>query len=232
MITVKSDFTDRVNEINMYFSFMENIITKNAQLVYPDGSNESINSDLEKIFKANSFLILYNLSESCIKNAIAEIYSTVNNEGVSYNDLKVGLKKEIISFLKKNINTTDFVSSINRIAYDIILNCFDSKKLISGNLDAKEIRKLASKYGFSCSIMPISNSDGSLKHVDSQNLLTVKRNRNDLAHGTYSFTDCGKNYSMPDLLIIKNDVVAYLKQVLDHIEFYINNRGYLESTTP
>lgn len=227
MISVNRDFSDRVNEINLYFDFMENIIIKDGKLKYPDATVQNISTDLIKIFKANSFLILYNLSESCIKNGIEEIYNAISAANVSYDSLKEGLKKEIISFLKKNVNAQEFASNINQIANDIILNCFDTEKLFSGNLDAREIRKIATSYGFSHSVVPITNPDGTLTNLDAGDLLTVKSQRNDLAHGTFSFKDCGKNYTIQDLIKIKNHVIEYLRQILKNIENYIINSEYL-----
>ena len=231
MINVKRDFQDRVDETELYFSFMNNLMLKDAILKYPDDSTEAISVDLLKIFKANSFLILYNLSESCIKNAVKEIYLTLHNTNVSYDQLSNGIKKEILSYFKKNVNAKDFVSSVNQIAFDIILKCFNSENLLSGNLDAREIRKLANSYGFSHSILPITNSDGSFTNVDSSNLLTVKTQRNDLAHGTFSFKECGRNYSFQDLEKIKNHVIEYLNQILNNIEIYITNENYLSVAT-
>jgi len=231
MTNVNRDFADRVNEINLYFDFMENIIIKNGKLQYPDATVQVISTDLVKIFKANSFLILYNLSESCIKNSVEEIYNTIYATNVSYDKLKEGLKREIISFLKKNINAQDFASSINEIANDIILKCFDTERLFSGNLDAREIRKLATNYGFSYSVVPIANPDGTFTNLDSGDLLTVKSQRNDLAHGTFSFKDCGKNYTIQDLIKIKNHVIEYLRQILKNIETYITNSEYLAVVT-
>jgi len=226
MIDVKRDFESRVDEIELYFSFMESIMLKEAKLLYPDDSTEIFTPDISKIFKANSFLLLYNLSESCIKNAIESIHRTLDYERVGYDDLKGGIKKEIIKFLKSNVKVDDFISGVSIVAYDIVIQCFDSEKLLSGNLDARKVRDLALKYGFSCSTSPMSSA-GQFTHIDSNNLLTVKTRRNDLAHGTYSFKECGKDYTIQDLTLIKNHVVAYLRQILDNIENYILEKGYL-----
>jgi len=227
MTTVKQDFSDRVEEIELYFSFVENIITNEAILFFSDGSSTDIHSDLKKIFKANSFLLLYNLSESCIKNAIAEIYSVLGNTGVCYDDLKAEFKKEIILYLKKHSNAGDFTLDVNRIAYDIILQCFDSSKILSGNLDARQVKGLAGKYGFSPTIIPVE-INGTLTHIETDKLSTVKDKRNDLAHGVYSFKDCGRDYTISDLILIKNHVIEYLKQIIDNIENYILSEEYLE----
>lgn len=226
MISVKRDFERRVDEIELYFSFMENITEKGGNLVYPDKSVTPLTSDIHRILKANTFLLLYNLSESCITNAIEEIYTTLHYERVSYDTLNEGVKKEIIKFLKNNISHSDFASEVNHIAYDIINQCFDKEKVFSGNVDAKEVRKIARKYGFSTVVMPV-DLNGQLTHVNSDHLLKVKNQRNDLAHGIYSFEDCGGGVATSDLITIKNHVIAYLRQILNNIEKYIANKEYL-----
>lgn len=232
MISVHTDFANRVQEIELYFSFMEKVMLENAQLSYSDGSTEIFTPDINKIFRANSFLLLYNLAESCMTNAIEAIYISMDNERVSYDDLKEGIRKEIIKFLKQNVNVNDFVASISNIGSEIILKCFESTKLLSGSLDAKKVRDLASKYGFDCTLSPFTKPDGTLSHIDSDNLLLVKRQRNHLAHGIYSFKECGKNYTIQDIIRIKNDVIEYLRQTLIHIENFITTKSYLIVITP
>lgn len=227
MINVKRDFNDRASEIELYFQFIENVEQKDAKLIYPDETRDEISSDLNKIFKANSFLLLYNLCESCIKGAIEAIYNTLGREVVSYDDLREEVKTEIVNFLRNKINTATFITRTSHLATDIILNCFDKEQLLSGNLDARKVKDLASRYGFSHSTTFLIDGSGTRKSIDTNNLLIVKKNRNDLAHGTFSFKECGKDYSVLQLMEVKNHVLEYLKQILDNIERYIINQEYL-----
>ncbi|MEM0991392.1 MAG: MAE_28990/MAE_18760 family HEPN-like nuclease [Bacteroidota bacterium] len=231
MIDVKRDFEERVEEIELYFEFIENLVEKDAKLIYPDKSEKEFDDDLVKIFKANSFLLLYNLCESCIPNAVEAIYLKVNTDGVNFDKLRSEFKIEIIKFLKSanSAKPKDFVGRINNIAQGIILECFKKEKLFPGNIDADKISELARKYGFSSSCTFVINSDGSRSNIKRSNLRTVRRKRNELAHGTYSFKECGKDYTIPDLIEIKNHVVEYLRQILNNIEQYIINQEYLVS---
>lgn len=221
------DFEERVQEIELYFSFMENVMKCYASLLFPDGRTENFSDDLNKIFRANSFLLLYNLSESCVKNAIEEIYSTITTRRTNYDNLKEGVQTEIIKFLKNHVNAQEFTTNVNEICFDIITNGFGSDKLLSGNLDARKIKDLSIKYGFLRTISPITNSDGTVLNIDSDSLLTIKTRRNDLAHGIYSFKECGRDYTIEDLITIKINVIEYLRQILNHIDLYINNSDYL-----
>ncbi len=55
---------------------------------------------------------------------------------------------------------------------------------------------------------------------------TVKDRRNDLAHGTLSFAECGRDYTINDLEEIKNQAVTFLKGLLDGMKLYYDERQY------
>ncbi len=57
--------------------------------------------------------------------------------------------------------------------------------------------------------------------------MTIKSNRNDLAHGVKSFAEVGREKSADELLKIKNKVIKYLRNILVNIETYIANQEYL-----
>lgn len=222
MKDVKRDFQERLDEINLYFSFLEDVILRNGKLLYPDGTSENIDATLIKTLRANGFLLIYNLVESCVKKAIEEIYVSMRRENIAYDDIKEGIKKEIINYLRSNkTGTESFVSSVNKIAEDIIEHCFSADTLFSGNVDARKIREIAKKYGFSTHTNTARTKSGA-------KLLTVKTRRNDLAHGIYSFQECGKEYTLQDMLEIKNEVTTYLAQILNNIESYIDNKEFLK----
>jgi hypothetical protein len=111
MKDVRRDFQERCNEINLYFSFLENIITKDGKILYSDKSTEKIDPILIKTFKANGFLLLYNLTESSIKKAVEAIFEEIIRRGVKYEEAKDHIKIEFIKFIKK-VKTDEFVLTI------------------------------------------------------------------------------------------------------------------------
>ena len=113
---------------------------------------------------------------------------------------------------------------INQISTDIIISTLASEKLFSGNVDAREIRKIAEKYGF-------SYQTDSAKTKDGQSLVDIKDKRNDLAHGHKSFKEVGQGKTIEDLLKIKEEVIEYLRQILLNIAIYLENQEYLDITT-
>ena len=158
-----------------------------------------------------------------MKNAIEAIFDYLQNQGVSFDKIRPELKKIILQNFKSK-NPDKVLQEIVDISLDIITAGFDKEKLFSGNIDAKLIRETANKYGFSAKTEYVKTSDGS-------DLLVVKTNRNDLAHGIKSFAEVGKDKSADELIEIKNKVVEYLRQILENIETYLENEEYLDSST-
>lgn len=210
MTSVKTIFNERKNEINTYFDYLNQYQPQNAD------------DSLFKILKANLILMLYNLVESSISNAIEEIHNSIHLKSASFNDLKTELKSLIINNIK-NVNSKKFVENINNIATDIIKYSFNTevkKKLFSGNIDGRKIKEFSDKYGFD------SNTD--LTKTEHGNwLITIKDKRNDLAHGIYSFTEVGKDYSIQDLTSMKDKTINYIESILNNIEQYLLNDKFL-----
>lgn len=232
MIHVKREFKERCAEIDSYFEFLRKIIVRKGKILYSNGKLEIFDPILIETLKANGFLLLYNLVESSIKQAIEAIFEEIIKDRVKYEDAKEEIQKEFIKFLKK-VSTENFVLSVNNISEDIISFCLSVKQqtsdtqpqyikeLFSGNVHAKTIRDLAEKYGFSFTTNPKLTNNGRALEI-------VKDKRNDLAHGVFSFQAVGKEYKEKDLFKIKTQVIAYLEQILDNIEEYINKKEFLK----
>ncbi len=226
---VMNDFDSRVKEINIYFAFIEEVTTHNAQLYFPVKINrkyKTIDSELTKMLKANGFLLLYNLVESSIKKSIEEIYNSLSKENVPYKKVTDEIKKKWIEEKYKNFKDQDYVAekifnAIKIIEDDIITLTFNSKRFFKGNIDSKKIRNISRLYGFS------SKAHYSTK--DGEKLFLVKNRRNDLAHGLVSFCDCGKDYSIEQMLEIKKQVVSYLRSILKNVHLFILDKKYLIS---
>ena len=225
MTSVISDFNKRSNEINLYFKLLEKILDKNAILFLPNNQTRKYNDfddELQKVMKANMFLLLYNLAESSIKQAIVEIYDTITAENVQYSNVSEQIKKIWIKLNYKNFNqhgTDRIYEAIEQIALDFIEIEFEVNKNISGNIDALKIREFASQIGFSTKTHHSLNNGASLHQVKIQ--------RNKLAHGDLSFAECGRNYTLSDLKTINNQVIKYLYRILLNIEKYLNDDSYL-----
>lgn len=224
MQTVLIDFQERVEEINRYFAFLEKLGQETTQLsvLKDDGQRENIplDSQLIKTLKANSFLLLYNLVESSMRNAVTAIFDELKNQRVSYNSVRIEIKKIVIQNFKKR-SPENLHFKIKDISTDIIAAGFQSQELFSGNIDQREISKTAKNFGFS-----FDTEYNKTKHGESLDM--IKNKRNDLAHGNKSFAEIGRDITVEELLTIKEEVIAYLEQILNNINQYITGQDYLD----
>lgn len=230
MHDVKSDFNKRKSEIEEYMSFI-NLVTgdmKNSKFKYSSISDNSekessVSDQLQKVLIANGFLLLYNLIEATMRNSLSEIFDQIVNDGVYYGNLSENFKKiwlsQSTSNLRKRFKSETLTATVKEIAESVLDNdviVLDKDKLdFSGNLDARKIRDLATKYGFNQSAM------------NAENLLTIKNKRNYLAHGDYSFSDIGKDFSSGDIINFKDETIAFLEDVIIQIEAFINDKKYM-----
>lgn len=221
------DFNERSKEVSKYFMFLKSLeqgttkLSMQAQGGIP--KIKEIDSELIKTLKASGFLLLYNLVESTMRNAIQAIFDELQGQGVSYDQITPELKKIVLKNLKKR-NPDRICSSITAISMDIITAGFDREDIFSGNLDGKKIRETATEYGF----LHITDF---AKTGNGTDLLRIKEHRKNLAHGLKSFAEVGRDKTADELLEIKKKTVRYLREILQNIEQYLSNKDYLDSST-
>ncbi|MEZ2226354.1 MAE_28990/MAE_18760 family HEPN-like nuclease [Microcoleus sp.] len=227
METVLFDFNTRAKDVDDYFIFLESLEKQTTQLAVFDPAGtykiQSLDPELAKTLRANGFLLLYNLVESTMRNAIEAIFEELKNKAISFDNLKPKIKIVVLQNLK-NRSPKKIHLTINQISTDIITATFEREELFSGNVDARLIKEIAEKYGF-------SYQTDFAKTKNGQNLVVIKSNRNDLAHGIKSFEEVGGDQAIEELLEIKEEVVEYLTQILQNIRDYLDNEEYLELLT-
>lgn len=217
-------FDDRVNELEFYFSIMSEVDDRRGTIRTID------NGRLARILKSNFLLMLYNLVEACVVSGMMEIYESVKNSGSNYGDLINEIRclwsnYEIGKVYSNNAGRTAYEDRVHSIidhvisGQPIVLN--RAALGISGNLDARIIKSLCDKHRIRYVV-----SD------DDECLRTVKDKRNNLAHGDESFGDCARDMALSDIEHIKDEVVQFIKGILNGMEEYYDNRCYLNSHAP
>ncbi|MEG4964039.1 MULTISPECIES: MAE_28990/MAE_18760 family HEPN-like nuclease [unclassified Microcoleus] len=224
METVLLEFNIRAKNVDDYFVFLDSLEKQTTQLALLDPAGtykiQSLDPELAKTLKANGFLLLYNLVESTMRNAIEAIFEEFKNKSISFDQLKPEIKLIVLQNLK-NRSPKKIYLTINQLSTDIITATFEREELFSGNVDARLIKEIADKYGF-------SYQTDFAKTKNGQNLVVIKSNRNDLAHGIKSFEEVGGYQAIEELLEMKEEVVEYLTQILENIKDYLENEEYLE----
>lgn len=230
MELVISEFETKVEEINEYFSFIE---TTTHLRLSTNHERIQVSATVQNVLKANIFLLLYNLVESSFKNALEKICIQISSDELKYKDVtpeikKMWIEKEYKNFenltIPKHTQKSEVImKKIDDIANDIIKIEFyrnpekTKNDNISGNVDAREIKKINEKYGAKLDTEP---------DIDTNSLLTVKSKRNNLAHGDETFSECGRDYTFEKLEKIKEESIVYMRFILSHIENFINVKKY------
>lgn len=222
MLYVITNFEKRVKEVELYYNFMSEVIVNRASLFYKNGSGditEKISSDIHRILKANLFLLLYNLVESSFKEALVRLSEEINDKNLLYKDsipeirkLWMECEKDYFSINPNNIKKIEYFYNMIEDIREEVLSVPNTLKGIdlSGNVDARKIRECMIRYG----IPMVNDEEGS----NGEKLLVVKNRRNNLAHGDDSFVECGREFSPEDLDEIKNDVIVYMRGVLNTLQ--------------
>ena len=222
MKITRTEYNKRLEEVSLYFETIKLLDNGDCSIICKDingrTTEQKIDGELAKILKANGFLLLYNLIEATVRNSISAILNSISIDKLTYKLLSDKLKK---LWLNQEINKTNDISRFKEKAYELSEKIINDKLMelanecvnISGNIDAQKIREIAKKFGY-------------VEPKDGRGLKTIKEKRNQLAHGEFTFSDIGKNYTSSDLIKFKSEVVVFIEDVLNNVETYINTKGY------
>ena len=205
-------FEERKDEVKEFLTFLDLLINKQPSLTL-DGENITIEHSLTHILKAQGYLILYNLVESTVANAVASVHHYLYTKNITFGVLPEALQRKILKeFCKEGASSIIPIDGITSLSKEIIRKSYNKKLLFSGNVDRNFVTKLSHDYGFN-----IQNTD--YDTTGHGNFITmVKQQRNDLAHGNISFTDCGRNTSTVDLLEAFEQIPNFLESLINNIE--------------
>lgn len=218
MQLVVQEYQERVAEIEGYLEFVRRMGDGSTLLSRASDNTPAYTAasqdDLLRTFKASALLMLYNLMESSVKNSVESIFDELEKQTVPFDGCREEIRLVVLGNMRQH-SPPKLLPMLNVLATDVVTKTFRKAEIFAGNIDAREIKGVARQYGFS---EPKSRGD---------RLLTVKTHRNDLAHGSKSFAEVGRSFSVEDILQIKQDVVEYLGEMLDNVATYLDEKRYL-----
>jgi len=233
MQKVIDDFEKRVQEVDKYFRYLKHLSTPGALLTLPQSISVKIEAEFLDMMKANSLLILYNLIEFAIRQGILEIYSKIEQDGSCYETLRREIREIWIkSHYRKvfnpesNWNTAQKEAAlmVEKVANKSLIQLGEEAVPLSGNLDAKEIRRICELHKISYAVAPGAKG--------GYQLLAVKTKRNELSHGNISFPECGQELTLDDLEEVKNEVIIFIRCIINNMKDYVDNKQYAFSPPP
>ncbi|WP_296561991.1 MAE_28990/MAE_18760 family HEPN-like nuclease [uncultured Acetobacterium sp.] len=221
-------YRDRIDEIELYFRSIAQLYQKQPLSGMEEIRPDFYSDDFLKMLKANALLMIYNLVESSIMGGILEIYDDMKSCGYSYNDVREEIRDIWFSFKFNQVyDKTAHYNSYREKASEIVTAVLRREIIelnrkatdISGNLDAEKIRQICKDHGIT--YLMSNDCRGGVVLED------VKNKRNNLAHGTISFVECGREYSIDDLSSIKDETILFLNCILDGMKTYYDEKLFL-----
>ncbi len=236
------DYSDKLQDINDYLELtntLDNI--KNPTLLGESiTSNESVSlaiqRNLKKTLRSSTYLLLYNLIESTMTACIDAIYSNLRKLEIQHHSqhtdyfifqLRDSIRKHILKQYGSIFSTDGIITISNRrisVFNTIIDKGYDKKDLFNGNIDYAVIREEAKKFGFN--VRPINPPEGVF---DPEDILNIKTNRNILAHGSETFSECGNRLSIGEMSKKFNSTVNMLNAVFIAIDNYLVSESFYET---
>jgi len=224
MINSRLIFEERSKELEAYICFLESIEKLGARISFKNSSDViTIDSNIKNILKANVYLLTYNMVEATVRNIFVDIYENIKLNSIRFEELSDKFKLQIIKDAQKNFKTitlNNINEKILNLSKDIIHETFDVKNAFNGNVDAKLIKERIEHIGISLVKTRYSGSD----------LLSIKEQRNSLAHGEQSFGDCGRDLLIKDMKLMLDRTKQYMEMLLDCSEEYISKQLYRKTS--
>ena len=167
-------------------------------------------------------LLLYNMVESTAFLVFERVHERVAAE--HYEALGGEMRKIWVDFFFSHHAALDHHDHLEGTLRQTLrfphLNVFSKKiKLFSGNLDGRKLNELLKKYGI-----------GVISAPGREDLVTVKKRRNSLAHGEDMFKEACRDLSDSDLQKLKDSTFAALDDLVALVEIFLAERAYLATT--
>lgn len=232
MIGVKADFENRLTEVELYFKFLNDLHEEEVALQFPKkrklvDKTKKIESDITSLLKANAFLLLYNIVESTIREGILVVYHKLNDENYSYHQIRNEIQNIWSKYqFKKSFDVNSSWETYYKKTLEILDHVINDSTIImdrnaipiSGNLDADQIRLLCDLHGIKKNVHSAAKGGVSLNEIKTQ--------RNLLAHGSLSFSECGRQFSISQLNTMKSESIVFIRSILRNMEDYFNDKEF------
>jgi hypothetical protein len=218
---------ERTVEIFNYLRFLKLAVEKDACICNPHSAKPTpFKKALTHTLKANTYLLLYNVVEAAMAQAINDIHDAIKESSLSVDVLNPSLFKEALRQFTKKEKAASFDQHapcgelIFRFWLDNYKKQIEDNRnpLFSGNLDSKKIIEIGENYGFL--------TDGNRSKVSHESLKLAKDKRNQLAHGKLSFKDCGRDLSVEELTQNAIALLRCLRRLIYLVELYMTERRY------
>jgi len=229
MQQVINEFERRVKDVEQYLQFLKQVHDPQVELHFShQGTYSQIDDNLKNILRANAFLIMYNMVEYSIRYGILDIYREIESHKCTYSTVIQEIRDIWHNYHYRNIFklTANWESArkmaarlVENAVNNVIISLDEEAIPLAGNLDARQIRLICQAHDISYQTHPDAKG--------GTELLRVKNQRNFLAHGHISFSECGLKVEVDELEQIKHEIVIFVRDILANMMDYANNKKYV-----
>jgi MAE_28990/MAE_18760-like HEPN len=236
-------FEDRTLEIHNYFEFVQTIEYDLDEKKYTF-KNDEATFNLVKVLKANCFMMLYNLVEGSITEAIDAIFEAISLQNLRFDQLipayqriwlayQTGLVKITAESAKAKDATRNKVGKalpevMRQLPYFKILTFTDKEgntyKNYKGFLKVVDVADITGNLD-ARKMRELAEKYAFSVPERCDELLKVKNIRNQLAHGEIIFSEVG-TVGCRELMQIKTNILDYLQTVLLSINDLIDSDSF------
>lgn len=210
MHAVREDFYERARELGIYLRHVQQV---------SEQAKSATELATAKSLRAAGYLLTYNLIEATARNAVTSVFDHLRNKVVTFDALNGQLKCILLAHAQRR-KANELANELQSIATDLVAKAFDSKRLFSGNVDARKLREMAEKVGY--------DVNRTTRNV-ALSLQIVKDHRNDLAHGNKTFAEVGRDATIEDLRGHAAHAIVYMREMIRNVEAYLTEQQYLAS---
>ena len=230
----QEDFNKRCSDVDYYIEvlkFVDNIASnKGVELKGESYSGPEIKHvvtrEEQKIMRASFYLIMYNVVESTMNSIITTIIDSINDEHTEMMKLSKQYRELYMNGLFSGISSETKLHEIRRdmvkgIEEHIPIHIEHFKFNTSGNVD----------YDYVVSTLGCLKCRGNIVHDETKtrNAMTrTKENRNHLAHGDVSYSDCGAGIVLTTIEDDYSHIKNFFTQILQQLSDFIDNKKFLK----
>ena len=241
---VSSLFDDKVSEIEQHLALLDILLGRNVRIQYEHASiAHHIKREHGHPFKAGAVLMIYNFMESISTALMQDIHAHIksNISHLTLNDLHAKLKDCIVNHTNEKELFKEYIQNYQHTKHNLdklmIMGWVEQwakehsatdnnqtyPKWFNGNVDVRQIQQSLQNYGLVC------NSFNNLKQGKAESLLKIKSARNQLAHGSATFTEFGQNKSLYDIKQDFDNIKGFFQGLLNIINQHLISQRYLQS---
>jgi hypothetical protein len=222
LVDLRDEYEERARDINELLSLASSLDGQAQQLDQHEQSDEIESITLRvNVLKSSVHMMLYNQVENTARGCIESIYDHLQDNNVSYSSLRERFQVNILHrIISDNETGKSLYQKIGSdISKKIISASLNIRKEFNGNVCKPVLHKITQAYGIN-----VANSPECRNGVD---LDLLKDIRNELAHGSTSFSRKGQLDPLEEVKMRSDRIDLYLRLLITSTEEYIASNGYL-----